>query len=174
MEWMNLDNGDVGYIANNELHVLRVGEEAVEQIFNKIEKEYPKAFDALCREYQLSMGNLPFFRYKVVKRFLKCNMGEYDSTHEDMRKDEWNLEVVKCPMRGECKLEGVVCKPTRFSGLSRREEEVLFLAAEGKTSHEIAEALFLAEATVNHHVSNILRKVDAKNMKNAIMKYTRS
>ena len=91
-----------------------------------------------------------------------------------MRKDEWNLEVVKCPMRGECKLEGVVCKPTRFSGLSRREEEVLFLAAEGKTSHEIAEALFLAEATVNHHVSNILRKVDAKNMKNAIMKYTRS
>lgn len=174
MEWMNLDNGDVGYIANNELHILRIEDEVVERIYDKIAKEYPQAFEALCLEYKQSKGNLPFFRFKVAKRFIKCNMGEYDSTHVDMKKDEWNLEVVKCPMRGECKLEGIVCKPTHFLGLSNREEEVLFLAAEGKTCHEIAESLFLAEATVNHHVSNILRKVGAKNMKNAIMKYTKS
>lgn len=170
MEWMNLENGDVGYIANNELHVLRVGEDMVERIYDKIAKDYPEAFDALGLEYQQSRGNLPFFRYRVVKRFLRCNMGEYDSTKEDMLKDAWNLEVVKCPLRGECKLEGVVCKPVRATGLSKREQEVLSLAAQGKTSSEIAESLFLAKPTVNHHLSNILRKTAAKNIKNAIMK----
>lgn len=170
MEWMNLDNGNVGYIANNELHVLRVGEDMVERIYDKIAKDYPEAFEALCQEYQQSRGNLPFFRYRVVKRFLRCNMGEYDSTKVDMVGDSWNLEVVKCPLRGECKLEGVVCKPVRATGLSKREQEVLSLAAQGKTSREIAESLFLAKPTVNHHLSNILRKTAAKNIKNAIMK----
>ena len=97
-------------------------------------------------------------------------MGEYDSTKVDMVVDLWNLEVVKCPLRGECKLEGVVCKPVRATGLSKREMEVLSLAGQGKTSSEIAESLLLSKATVNHHLSNILRKTAAKNIKNAIMK----
>jgi DNA-binding NarL/FixJ family response regulator len=42
--------------------------------------------------------------------------------------------------------------------LSPREMEVLKLIAEGKTSREIAEGLFLSIRTVEHHRANILKK----------------
>ena len=43
--------------------------------------------------------------------------------------------------------------------LTRREREVARLIAEGKSNHEIADALVIAERTVEGHVSNILSKL---------------
>jgi|GEM_PF-3432833 len=48
-------------------------------------------------------------------------------------------------------------------GLSMRELEVLRLIAGGKTNHEIAEALVIAEGTVSRHVHNILTKLGLPN-----------
>jgi len=48
------------------------------------------------------------------------------------------------------------------AGLTAREVEVLELVADGLRNAEIAERLFLAEKTVGHHVSAILRKLDVK------------
>ncbi|NLA64806.1 MAG: response regulator transcription factor, partial [Leucobacter sp.] len=44
-------------------------------------------------------------------------------------------------------------------GLTEREREVLLLVAAGKSNGEIAVELFLGEATVKTHVSNLLQKV---------------
>ena len=47
------------------------------------------------------------------------------------------------------------------AGLTSRELEVLELMAEGLSNGEIAQELTMSKKTVGHHVSAILRKVDA-------------
>jgi DNA-binding CsgD family transcriptional regulator len=47
--------------------------------------------------------------------------------------------------------------------LTRREQEVAQLVADGRTNREIAQALFLSPKTVERHVSNVLRKLGARN-----------
>ena len=47
-------------------------------------------------------------------------------------------------------------------GLSRREQEVMRLVAEGRTNREIAGELFLSPRTVDMHVRNILSKLDCR------------
>lgn len=48
------------------------------------------------------------------------------------------------------------------AGLTDREQEVLGLVAEGRSNSEIARALFLGEATVKTHISNLLQKMGAR------------
>jgi DNA-binding CsgD family transcriptional regulator len=55
---------------------------------------------------------------------------------------------------------------TRTTGngeLTRREEEVLALLAEGLSNAQIAQRLVIAEKTAGHHVSHILTKLGARN-----------
>ena len=49
------------------------------------------------------------------------------------------------------------------AGLTQREQEVLDRIATGATNAQIAAALHLSERTVAHHVSAVLRKLDARN-----------
>ena len=50
----------------------------------------------------------------------------------------------------------------RAGGLSRRELEVLRLAAEGLTNQEIATRLFVSKRTVDMHVRNLLARLDCR------------
>jgi LuxR family transcriptional regulator len=53
--------------------------------------------------------------------------------------------------------------------LTLAEREVLGMLKEGKPSREIARLLEKTERTVNFHVSNILRKLDAANRTHAVV-----
>lgn len=53
-------------------------------------------------------------------------------------------------------------------GISDREMEVLQAIERGLSNREIAKALFISETTVKSHVSNLLRKLDAKRRTEAV------
>jgi DNA-binding CsgD family transcriptional regulator len=59
------------------------------------------------------------------------------------------------------------------AGLTARELEVLALLAEGLRNAQIAERLVLSEKTVGHHVSAVLRKLDARSRGEAATKALR-
>ncbi|TCS96585.1 response regulator transcription factor [Hazenella coriacea] len=52
--------------------------------------------------------------------------------------------------------------------LTSREQEILSIAAEGKTTKEIAKQLFLSSGTVRNYMSEIIQKLEAKNRIEAI------
>ena len=55
------------------------------------------------------------------------------------------------------------------AGLTPRERAVLVLLAEGRTNAEIAGELFLGEATVKTHVSNVLQKLEVRDRLQAVV-----
>ena len=77
--------------------------------------------------------------------------------------DDW-FKVRIVPCKGEQAFSTVVSLDTIEVGpLSRRELEVLTLAADGLSNHEIGEALVISNRTVASHVEHILDKLGAPN-----------
>jgi PAS domain S-box-containing protein len=95
------------------------------------------------------------------------------------------VEVVHGELGGRLRLE-VACRPRPGAGghvvalrapvaapdaepiLTNREREVLSRVADGRTGAEVAEELFLSQATVERHVAAALRKLGAKNRPHGI------
>lgn len=139
----------------------------INMLFEKIKNDFPESFECLQKEYGDRKFNLPYYKYVVVKRFIKCNFSKMDSTYNDI--DRYNLksiinfERVDCPMRGECKYENKLCMPRQSSSLSSREMMVAKLLYQGKNKEEIAKEMFLSFDTINNHVNNIYKKFGVHN-----------
>ena len=49
------------------------------------------------------------------------------------------------------------------AGLTRREVQVLRLVADGATTHDIAEQLFISSKTADHHIQHVYTKIGVIN-----------
>lgn len=62
----------------------------------------------------------------------------------------------------------MVADSSAVSGLTRREREVLALMAQGFITKQIAERLCVSQETVSTHVTNLRRKLGARNKAHAV------
>lgn len=131
-------------------------------LLSLIRTRYPEAFAALSDIYSRSERNRAWYEFQMVSRFIRCNLGDYDTQTLDVDGDGLlHFEQMKCPLMGagDCRWEGTICSPTLSTGLTTRELELLPLLADGLQSWEIAERLSIAKVTVDHHRRNILAKL---------------
>lgn len=151
-------NGD--YSTFNEEHPI------IEEVYNNIKDNYTEAFEILTKLYRGSA----YFKYLIVRRFLKCNFSKHDEKPDVNEQGIFDLEFVSCPMRGECPQENIICNAKINRVLSNRELEVLKLIADGNTDFAVGELLFISPNTAKNHRKNIIRKTGCPNTA-ALIKY---
>lgn len=144
--------------------------EVISLMLEKIEKFYPHAYLALCKEYERCKPNLTHFRYRIVLRFCKCNFGAIDNVPDVDAYGRVTFESVPCPLRGECRAEGIICRPEFNHRISDAEMRVLRMLYNGYSREEIAEHLYLSLHTINNHIRNAYTRIGVKDTA-SFMKY---
>lgn len=134
-----------------------------EEMLVYIKDLYPDAFKALSELYSKNERNKDFFEYRMVHRFVRCNFGEYDGLHFDISNPGvFNFECVRCPLKGECRYEGVICRPKLNTKLSNREEQAAKLLGSGMSKQEVAQEMGISLFTVTRHIANIKARLNLK------------
>lgn len=132
----------------------------IQSVTDCVREFYPDAYKALEKEYEKSKRNIPYFRFKVANRFLRCNFGNFDNEEDIDARGMFHFEKVQCPLRGECKWDGIICQPEFSSALSQGELRVMELVYRGLSNDEIADRLVLSLYTVKNHIKNVYRKLN--------------
>lgn len=137
--------------------------DAIEFMLQKIEEYFPAAMKALKEWASASQPNKWHYEYRIVDRFIRCNFGDADFLHPDIELDMFHFEEVKCPLRGICPHENIICKPTASLGLSPEEQKVARLYAKGMLPKEIAAKLGKAEKTCKEQLTRACRRLHLPN-----------
>lgn len=147
-------------VGNDMPKVLEKGDRwIVKDVLRLLKERYPKALDRLEKEYEGLRDEAWNYEFRMVRRFVKCNFGRIDPVLDLEATRKVHFEYVSCPLRGECRSEGVICCPEAENPLSEREREVMRLVAiEGLDAEKVAERLYISPFTVKKHMSNAYEK----------------
>lgn len=138
--------------------------EFISEIITRMGIFWPEALEKASLEYTDRRYNIPWFEFSIVRRFLKCNFGEFDSTMDIDQMGNFHFEEVKCPLKGECKYEGIICKPKFNSTLSERELSVMRSFYEGVEENAIADKYCISLETVRTHKRNAFRRINVHSL----------
>ncbi len=129
----------------------------------------------LCKEVKtlypsiFIIGLSTFNQYSFTQKMVDCGASGYllkNATQQEL------VEAIKTVLQGKLYFSEEVAQILRKTEnkiiLTRREQEVLILIAEGLTNNEIAKKLFISVTTVDTHRKNLLAKFEAKNIASLI------
>ncbi|MBO5058001.1 MAG: LuxR family transcriptional regulator [Prevotella sp.] len=162
-------DGSVRYRIGNEEHTLKQEDRGIiEFVLDNLQKFFPDALKALNEEYSDSALNPRFYDFRRVDTFVRCNFSEHDTLSFDIQNGLFHFEDVKCPRRGICKYEGIICKPKLHIIVPEEERKVAALYAKGFTADEIASALKKKVKTVKNQLSNVTKRLSLNRTKDLI------
>ena len=133
--------------------------DAVEFMLERMKECFPAAMERLKEWAEESKPNKRFFEFRMVDRFIRCNFGEADFLYSDIEDGMFHFEEVKCPLRGICKDENVICKPKFKMPVSKEEGRAAVLYSKGLTANEIAKVLGKGVKTVKNQLSNAAKRL---------------
>lgn len=135
--------------------------EIIQPLITIIRNRFPECYARLAILYREKAS-------RMVDRFVRCNFGEHDLLTKDIDHDILNFEEVRCPLRGICKDEHVICKPKSLVRLSKGEQEIVKLYLNGITLDNIAEQLHKNRSTVKTQLLRVRDKLGVKNCREII------
>lgn len=139
----------------------KFSKEIVDPLIAIIRSRFPECYARLSTLYKNSSADM-------VGRFVRCNFGEHDLLTMDVDQNILNFEEVRCPLRGICQDEHVICKPKSLVRLSKGEQEVVKLYLNGDTLNDISEELGKNRSTVKTQLLRVKKKLGVKNCREII------
>lgn len=128
-------------------------------MLEQIRNCFPEAAKKLEDWAEDSVLNKTFYEYRIVDRFIRCNFGEADFLYSDVENGMFHFEEVKCPLRGICKDDGVICKPKFKVPLSREEGKAATLYSKGLSAHEIAKVMKKSAKTIKNQLDHARKRL---------------
>lgn len=156
-EFFKAEDG-ISIILNDNGNYIPVDESntnLIDEITELIKSLYPEAYNSLFELYGKAINH----KWLMVRRFINCNWSVADNKPDVDNYGFTSLEIVPCPLRGECRYENIICKPELSTALSKREIEVVKLICEGLDDQTIADRLYLSYWTVGNHRKHIHKKI---------------
>lgn len=151
--WVRFADGQTSKVTEADVDIVR-------EMDDMISTFYPQAHAQLKEIYKASSANILYQRFRIVSRFIRCNLANMDHVPDITADGRMNLESVACPLRGECQYDGIVCRPSFDHTLSPAELRVMELLYRGSDESDIAGTLCLSILTVRTHIRNALRRLD--------------
>lgn len=152
--------GKVRYrIEGRERLLQQSDREIIDFVLDSLKKYFPEALEALNEECAQSVANRRFYDFRRVDLFIRCNFAEHDLLCFDIQRGMLHFEDVKCPRRGICKHEGVICKPRFRMQVPKEEGKVAVLYSRGLTADEIAGVLSKSIKTVKNQLESVRKRL---------------
>ena len=153
--------GTVRYRKNGVEQILSEHErDIVEFVLEQLRKFFPEALQALGEEFATSAPNKYWYDFKRVDKFIRCNFSEHDTLSFDIAEGVLHFEDVKCPLRGSCKHDGIICKPKFRVPVSKEEGKAAILYSKGLSDTEIAKVLKKSVKTIKNQLQNVRKRLN--------------